>query len=80
MTVGMVRSTGVFSGTDVVVIGIVRVTIVHSHCQGIQSSPPSPMAVPPSSKESSRAVCKDGDPLCSIPMDMAPESSPRGRD
>jgi hypothetical protein len=37
-------------------------------------APPSPEAMSPSSKDSSRMVCKDGDPLCTIPTIMVPKS------
>jgi hypothetical protein len=32
----------------------------------------------PSSKDSSRMVCRDGDPLCTVPTNMVPESIPSG--
>jgi hypothetical protein len=61
MTVGMVKSAEVFSNTVVVIMRTVRITMLHP--QGLEDLklPPSPEVVPPSSEESSRAVCKDGD-------------------
>jgi hypothetical protein len=36
--------------------------------------PPAPEAAPSTLEQSSRAVCKDGDPLCTIPTKVAPKS------
>jgi hypothetical protein len=72
-TVGMVKSTEVLSGDGVVEIGIVGVTTLHPREPG-KPEPPPLEAVLPSSKDSSRMVCRDGDPLCTIPMNMVPGS------
>jgi hypothetical protein len=80
MTVGMVRSTDMFSSGGVVVMGTIRVTMLHPQGLGVRQLPPSLEAMPPSSEDSSRMVCKDGDPLCIIPMNTTPESSPREKD
>jgi hypothetical protein len=74
MTIRMVWSVGVFFGIGVVVVGIVGVTTLHPRGPGDPELAPVPEVVPPSMEESSRAVCKDGDPLCTIPMKMAHES------
>jgi hypothetical protein len=80
VTVGMVRSAGVFSSGGVVVMGTVGVTMLHPWGPGDPELPPSPEVVLLPSKDSSRMVCKDGDPLCIIPMNTAPELSPREKD
>jgi hypothetical protein len=64
----------VFSNASVVVMGSVRVTTLHPQGLGDLELPQVPEAVASSSKDSSRAVCKDGDPLCTIPTNMALES------
>jgi hypothetical protein len=74
MTVGMVWSAIVFSNAGVVVMGTNRVSTLHPQGPGDLELPPAPEAAPPSLEESSRVVCKDGDPLCTIPMKIAPES------
>jgi hypothetical protein len=71
VTVGMVKSTKVFSGAGVVGMGTIRITTLHSLGPGDPELPLAPKAVPPSSEEFSRAVCKDGNPLCTMPMKMA---------
>jgi hypothetical protein len=76
---GIVRSAGVFSSGDVVRMGTIGVTMLHP--QGSRSPelpPPPPKVVSPSLEDSSRTVCKDGDPLCIIPMNTTPESFPLG--
>jgi hypothetical protein len=40
---------------------------------------PAPDVVPFSSEDSSRVMCREGDPLWIIPTNMAPESRPWGR-
>jgi hypothetical protein len=74
MTVGMVGSGGVFSSAGVVVMGTICVTKLYPQGLGDLDLPPLPEAASPSSKKSSRALCKDGDPLCTIPTNMAPKS------
>jgi hypothetical protein len=74
----MVRSAGVFSGAGVVMMGTVGVTMLHPCRLGDPELPSPPKVVLPSSKESSKAVCQDGDPLCNIPMNTALESSSLG--
>jgi hypothetical protein len=78
VTVGTVRSTEVLSDAGVVVMGTLGVTMLHPQGLGDPKLPPSPEEVPLSSKESSRAVCNDGDPLCTIPTNKAPESPSLG--
>jgi hypothetical protein len=75
---GVVRSIRVFSGGGVVVMGIVGVTTLHPQGLEIPELPPPPEAMSPSSEDSSRMVCRYGNPLCTIPMNMAPESFPSG--
>jgi hypothetical protein len=41
---------------------------------GGYGAPPAPEAAPSTLEQSSRAVCKDGDPLCTIPTKVAPKS------
>jgi hypothetical protein len=65
MTIRMVRSAGV------VVIGTLGVTTLHPWALGEPELTPLPKAVPPSLEESLMAVCKDGEPLCTIPMNKA---------
>jgi hypothetical protein len=69
----MVRSVGVSSSDGVVALGIVGVTTLHPRGLREQEPPPLPEAMSPSSEESSRMVCRDGDPLCAILTNMAPE-------
>jgi hypothetical protein len=59
-------------------MGTIGVTTLHP--QGTRSLELSPSSeiVSPSSKSTSRVVCKDGDPLCTIPTKMAPQSPPSG--
>jgi hypothetical protein len=75
-TISMVRNTGVFSSSGVVMMGTVGVTMLHPRGSGNPELPPLPEAVLPLSEVSSRTVCKDSDPLCTISMNTAPESSP----
>jgi hypothetical protein len=68
VTVGTVKSTGVFSGDgDTRGYRVAPLRVEDSELS------PSPEAAPPSLEESSRVVCKDSDPLCTIPMNKAPE-------
>jgi hypothetical protein len=59
----MVRGTGVSSSGGVVTMGTVRVTTLHPREMGRPKLPPLLEAVSPSSVDSSRMVCSDGDPL-----------------
>jgi hypothetical protein len=59
-------------------MGIVGVTTLHPEGPGDPELPTAPEVAPPSLDESSRAVCKDGDPLCTIPTKMVPESPSTG--
>jgi hypothetical protein len=72
----MVRSVRVFSDDGVVVMGTIGVTMLHPQGSRDPELPPSPDAMSPLSKDSSRTVCKDGDSLCTIPTNTVPESSP----
>jgi hypothetical protein len=60
MTVGVVCIVGVFSGAGVAVMGLVGVTTLHPQGASDPELPPTPEAVPSSSKDSSRVVCKEG--------------------
>jgi hypothetical protein len=62
-TVRMVRDAGVPSGSSVVVMGTVGVTTLHPWGTGKMLLPPLAEAVLPSLEDSSRMVCRDGDPL-----------------
>jgi hypothetical protein len=62
-TIGMVRCIGVPSGGGVVVMGTIGVTTLHPQETGnLEFSPPLEV-VSPSSADSSRKVCSDGDQL-----------------
>jgi hypothetical protein len=76
--VRMVRSVGVFFGGGVVAMGTVGVTMLHPQGSRNLKLPSPPEEVSPSWEDSSRMVCKEGDPLCTIPTNMAAESSPLG--
>jgi hypothetical protein len=76
--VGMVRSTGVLSDDGVVAMGTIGVTTLHPRGPGRPELPPPPEAVSPLLYDSSRMMCRDGDPLCTIPMNTMPESFPSG--
>jgi hypothetical protein len=78
MAVGMIWRAGVFSYTGVVVIGTVGVTMLHPRGPGDPELPPTPEVAPPPSEEYLRAVCKDGDQLCTIYTKMVPESPSSG--
>jgi hypothetical protein len=62
-TIATVRGDGMPSGGCVVVMWIVGVTTLHSQEMGKPVLPPPLEVVSPSSVESSRIVCSDGDPL-----------------
>jgi hypothetical protein len=79
VTVGIVWNVRVFFGAGVVVMGIVGDTTLRPRGPGDPELPPVPKAVPPSSKESSKAVCKDSDPLCTIPTKMSLVPLVRGK-
>jgi hypothetical protein len=55
---------------------MVTIGVITLHPQGPWDPelPSTPEAVLPSSEESSRTVCKDGDLLCTIPIKMVLES------
>jgi hypothetical protein len=63
----------VFPSVIMDVMGTVGVTTLHPRGWGFGVPPALKMALP-SPEETSRVVSKDGDPLCTIPMKMAPES------
>jgi hypothetical protein len=75
VTVGMVWRAGVFSGAGIAVMESVGVITLHPRVSGNPELPPAPEAAPSLSEESSRVVCRDGDPLCTIPTNMALESN-----
>jgi hypothetical protein len=77
-TIGAVRSAIMFSDGGVVVMGTIEVTTLHPSRTGSSELAPSPKVVSSSSKSLSRDVCKDGDPMCTIPTKIAPKSSPKG--
>jgi hypothetical protein len=79
-TVGMVKSAKVFSSGGVVVMGIVGVTTLHPRGPGNPELTPPTEIVSPSSEHSSRTVCTNGDPLCTIPMNTTLSHSPREKD
>jgi hypothetical protein len=56
------------------------VVVTTLHAQGPKNSelPSLPEVLSPSLEDSSRTVHKEGDPLCTIPMNMAHESSSLG--
>jgi hypothetical protein len=64
----------VFSGAGVAVMGSVGVTTLHPPGSGDPELPQVPEVALSSSKDSSRVVCRYGDPLCTIPTNMALES------
>jgi hypothetical protein len=74
MTVGMVWRVRVFFSTGVVVMGSVGVTTLRPRGMEDPELPPMLEAAPSSSEDSLRAVCKDGDPSCTIPMNTRLES------
>jgi hypothetical protein len=63
MIIGVVWRAGVFIGAGIVAMGPVRVTTLHPQGWGDPDLPLAPEAVPSSSKDSLRAVRRDGDPL-----------------
>jgi hypothetical protein len=74
MTVGIIWRDGVFFGTGVAATGSIGVTTLHNRGPGYLELPPTAEAAPSSLEDSMRAVCKDGDLLCTILMNMALES------
>jgi hypothetical protein len=76
MTVGVVWRAGEFSGTGVVVMGSVGVTMLHPRRPGDPELPPPPVpkVALSSLEDASRVVYKDGDLLCTIPTNTALES------
>jgi hypothetical protein len=63
----MVESAGVFSDDGVVVMETIGVTTLHPRGLGNPKLPTPPEAASPLPEDSSRTVCKDSDPLCTIP-------------
>jgi hypothetical protein len=78
MTIEMLSRARVLFGTGVAMMGSVEVTTLHRRGMGDPMLPPTLEVVPSSLEDSSRGVRRDGDPLCIIPMNMAPESLPWG--
>jgi hypothetical protein len=75
-TAGMVRSAGVSSVGGVVAMGMTEVTTLHSQGIGqlrLSSSHETELS---SLGNTSRMVCSNGDPLKTMPMNMAPELLP----
>jgi hypothetical protein len=54
-------------------MGLVRVTTLHPWGAGNPELAPVPEVAPSSLEDSSWAVCKDGDTMCTIPTNMAVE-------
>jgi hypothetical protein len=77
-TIGIVRNVEVFSYGGVVRMGTVEVTTLHPRGSGSLELPHPLEQVSPLSEDSLRTVCKDGDPLCTIPMNTTSESFPSG--
>jgi hypothetical protein len=77
-TAGPLRWLEVSECSPMVVMGTIRVTTLHPLGTGNPELPPSHKAALPLSEDSSRAMCKDGDPMCTIPMTAVPESFPSG--
>jgi hypothetical protein len=77
-TIEKVKSVDVFSSIGVVVMGTTGVTILHPRGLGKLELTPPPKVASPSLKDSLTVVCRDGDPLRTIPMNTAPASFPSG--
>jgi hypothetical protein len=77
-TVGVVRSTGVSSSIGVVAMETIGITTLHPRGSREPELPPLSKPVSLSSGESSRTVCRHGDPRCTIHTNTAPESHPLG--
>jgi hypothetical protein len=69
----MVLRVGVFSEAGLMVVGSVGVTMFHPQGPGHPELPAAHEVMLSSSEDSSRVVCRDGDPLWTIPTNMAPE-------
>jgi hypothetical protein len=78
MTVRMVWRARVPSRVGIVVMGSVGVTMLHPQGPGDSELPLVPEVAPSLSEVSSRVVCRDGIPLCTIPTNMALESPSMG--
>jgi hypothetical protein len=74
----MVWRAGVFSGAGVTVMGSVGVTTLHPQGPGDPEVSPMPDVAPSSLDDSSRVVRRDGDPMWTIPTNMAHESHSLG--
>jgi hypothetical protein len=74
VTVGMVQRAVLFSGAGVAAMGSVEVTTLHPRGLGEPELPRVPESVPSLLEDSSWAVCKDGDPLCTIATNIVLES------
>jgi hypothetical protein len=66
-TVAMVRGIEVPSGGGMVMMGIVGVTTLHPRDMGKSELPPLLEVMSPSSVDSLRIVCSDGNPLRPFP-------------
>jgi hypothetical protein len=64
----------VFSEVGMMVMGSVRVTMLHPQGPEDPELPSAPEAAPPSLEDFKRVVHREGDPLWTIPMNMTHES------
>jgi hypothetical protein len=80
MTVGMVSMVRVPSGTSSSMMGSVVVTTLHPRGPEAPRIPLVLKVVTSSPKDSSRVVHGESDLVWAIPMNMASESRPWGRD
>jgi hypothetical protein len=78
MTVGMVWTTGVPSGTCMSMMRSVEVPTLHPQGPEDPRLPSAPEVVMSSPEDSSRAVRLESDPLWAIPTNMVSESHPWG--
>jgi hypothetical protein len=69
----------VLSGTSAAMMGSIKVTTLHPRGPGGPMLPLAPEVVLSSPEDSLRWVHREGDPLWTIPTNMAPESQPWGR-
>jgi hypothetical protein len=70
----------VLSGTGVVTMGSIEVTMLHPQGPGDPKLPPAPDVASSSSEDSPRVVRREDNQLWTIPMNMVPESHSWGGD
>jgi hypothetical protein len=75
----IVCRAGVLSESGVVMMGSIEVTMLHPRGPGDPKLPSTPDVVQFLSEDSLRGLRRGGDPMWTIPMNMAPESRPWGR-